>query len=652
MIKGVIRTILMSLGISMSIGLGSFAVNRINNVSKAEALSENKHLYVKVTDRSQLSVGDVIVLATPGGRAFTCPAGNPRYLCMDYVAGMSNGGDKLFCDESQVDRLELVQGSKTGSFALKCLDVDGYNMQGKYISWVEREDIQPHDKGNVGYYLSNLAFRTTIDDKSSWFFSFDADNNYTCEVDRSDEPAENYGIFFGGSNARPALYYTWNSDQVVRSKLVIFKEIDRSKFSQTAANVITQPTNNIYHSGDLVDLSGLELYFEVDGYAMDILYDDEPGYFTNIGVAQATGHVYIEYCEMPYNVPGLTIVPVTNDLTIIDYTVLNESYHDYRGTYVLSTNDGYYATLIQAGNVDADPENNNENAVSYTPLTNYEYTPDPNYPEQTVSITQVYANSLHLIQNPGGNANSKVAKTQVQLVHDANDPTKSYLYSPYAEMYLCYQDGGEHDGNLLAKSAPSSSDAVTVSNDGQVSINGRTLVTYIEDYETFVKFVSDPSGKTPFKLYRKNTDATFRNHIDTFVSSFLSKTSADCQAESVQSSTWTSVQSDYADLTLDEKGYLANIEYVHSANEGLSNEYNVVDRYDYIISKYEFSDFMDRKAANTWQDNYPHDIDNSNLSKLIKEISNKNAVMVFAVLISITSVSALLFVFYKKKKHQ
>ena len=44
MIKGVIRTILMSLGISMSIGLGSFAVSRINNVSKAEALSENKHL--------------------------------------------------------------------------------------------------------------------------------------------------------------------------------------------------------------------------------------------------------------------------------------------------------------------------------------------------------------------------------------------------------------------------------------------------------------------------------------------------------------------------------------------------------------------------------------------------------------------------------
>ena len=61
---------------------------------------------------------------------------------------------------------------------------------------------------------------------------------------------------------------------------------------------------------------------------------------------------------------------------------------------------------------------------------------------------------------------------------------------------------------------------------------------------------------------------------------------------------------------------------------------------------------MDRKAANTWQDNYPRDIDNSNLSKLIKEISNKNVVMVFAVLISITSVSALLFVFYKKKKHQ
>ena len=58
-------------------------------------------------------------------------------------------------------------------------------------------------------------------------------------------------------------------------------------------------------------------------------------------------------------------------------------------------------------------EDNDENAVSYLPLTIYEYTPDPNYPEQTEQITQVYANSLHLIQNPGGNANSKVARTKV-----------------------------------------------------------------------------------------------------------------------------------------------------------------------------------------------------------------------------------------------
>ena len=652
MIKGVIRTILMSLGISMSIGLGSFAVNRINNVSKAEALSENKHLYVKVTDRSQLSVGDVIVLATPGGRAFTCPAGNPRYLYMDYVAGMSSSVDKLYCDESKVDRLKLVQGSKSNSFALQCLDVDGYNMQGKYISWVEREDVQPHDKGNVGYYLSNLAFRTVVDDKSSWFFTFDASDDYAVEIDRSDEPAENYGIFFGGSNARPALYYTWNTDNVVRSRLVIFKEINRSNFNQTAANVLSQPTNNIYHSGDLVDLSGLELHFEVDGYPLDIIYDDEPSFFTNIGNAQATGHVYLEYCEMPYNVPGLTIVPYHNDLNTIDYTAVSELYHDYRGTYVLTTNDGYNATIIQAGNVDTDPEYNEENAVCYTPLTNYEYTPDPNYPEQTELITQVYANSLHLIQNPGGNANSKVARTKVQLVHDANDPTKTYLYSPYSEMYISYQNGGTNDGYLLAKSSPSASDAITVNSDGTFTLNGRTLVTYVEDYETFIKFVADPSGKTPFRLYKKNTDATFRNNINTFVSSFLTKTSADCQAESVQSSTWTSVQSDYADLTLDEKGYLANIEYVHSANEGLSNEYNVVDRYDYIISKYEFSDFMDRKAANTWQDNYPHDIDNSILSKIINGLNNKNTVMVVAVLISIASVSALCFVLYRKKKHQ
>ena len=68
--KGVIRTILMSLGISLSIGLGAFAVNTINKIEESKALSSNTHLYVKVTDSSQLAEGDTIVLVTPDGKVF------------------------------------------------------------------------------------------------------------------------------------------------------------------------------------------------------------------------------------------------------------------------------------------------------------------------------------------------------------------------------------------------------------------------------------------------------------------------------------------------------------------------------------------------------------------------------------------------------
>ena len=217
---------------------------------------------------------------------------------------------------------------------------------------------------------------------------------------------------------------------------------------------------------------------------------------------------------------------------------------------------------------------------------------------------------------------------------------------------MSYQIGEEYDGYLISKNTPSSNDAVTINADGSVTMNNRTLVLSNENSQTIIKFVSDISGCTVVKLYKKATDDTFRTNINTFVSNFLSKTSADCLAESVQSTTWANVQQDYNALSLDEKGYLANIEYIHSSNEGLTNEYNVVDRYDYIVSKYDFADFMDRKAANTWQDNYIDSDINSNLSNVFKAMGNKNVVMVVAILISVTSLSALIFVFYKKKKHQ
>lgn len=650
--KGVIRTILMSLGISLSIGLGAFAVNKINKIEESKALSSNTHLYVKVTDSSQLAEGDTIVLVTPDGKVFDCPAGNPRFLRMENVSGMNYEINRLYCDESQVDRLKLHAGSQTGSFALECLDEDYYNVKGKYLSWVETYDIQPHDQSSVGYYYSNIAFRTTIDDKSSWFFTFDSTRNYRCEIDRSDEPAENYGLYYGGSYTRPCLCYTWYDNNLVNDKLFVFKEVDRSDFDQLAATVISQPTKNIYSTGEQVDLSGLELYFEVDGFSLDILYDNEPNFFSNIGYAQSDGYVYIEYCEMPYNVTGLTIVSKPSELTIVDYIQVSEAYNDYRGTYVLATISGSDTAVLRISNVNEEPNANTEGSLIYVPDYEYYYYPDEYDSSNYEIITQIYTNYLHLVQNPGGNSQSKVAQTPIQLVHDENDPSKTYIYGVLSGTYLSYQIGGDYDGYLISKDTPSSDDAVTINEDGSVTMNNKTLVLSVENSQTIIKFVSDTSGCTVVKLYKKATDDTFRTNINTFVSNFLSKTSADCLAESVQSTTWTNVQQDYDALSIDEKGYLANIEYIHSSNEGLENEYNVVDRYDYIVSKYDFADFMDRKAANTWQDNYIDSDINSSLSNVFKVVGNKNVVMVVAILISVTSLSALIFVFYKKKKHQ
>ena len=111
---------------------------------------------------------------------------------------------------------------------------------------------------------------------------------------------------------------------------------------------------------------------------------------------------------------------------------------------------------------------------------------------------------------------------------------------------------------------------------------------------------------------------------------------------------WLLAKRAFEALGPDAQGYLANMTYNHN-QEVSGSAANIVDRYDYIIAKYDFEDFMLRKLVNTYVNHYSG---NSHVFNSL--ISNDNdSFMVLTVIVGVvSSFAGLLFYFQYKKKHQ
>ena len=645
--KNVLKTCLVSLASALTLGVGAFLMNQNVNVEKAEALSTNKHLYIKVTDVSEIQIGDVIVLASGSGRVFDYPAGNPRYMHVGDVSGMSSNRDRLFADESEVDRLEVCAGIETQaystSFSFKCLDVDGYNVQNKYLGWVDNEEIQPHDKGNTAYYYGNIAFRPNVDGYSSWSLENDGtDGEVRFYRINEPRPEEGWNIRVDTRTARPHLYYGNNGD-----KLRIFKEIDRNNFNSqdTYTYLTNEPNKSHYYQGDTVDLSGLEFNTRIDGRDLHIRYDEEPGFFSNISNALYDGRVTFDYCEITYNFACIDIMTNPVNFTFRDYVLQDELLYDVRGSYVLGARNEGNVDILMINALTDDVEENSASDTLY--VVEYQYT-DPDDPEGETA-TQVYDDYLHVVTNPKGNKASRLANTPVTIVSNPNNINKIHIYNPKGGNYLGCATSGAYEGHLRIENAPSDDNAITITANCEIEMDGKVLVS---DGNVF-KFVSNPTSEQKVRLYKKAIDNDFMSHIDAFVSSFFSRTNSDCANLSVQPSTWNNVINDFSSLTVDEKAYLVNITYIHNSNAGLENIYDAMDRYDYIVAKYGYSDFLSRKDFGTWQDNYNALEEQNNQSNNVMPIIMKNdgSLIVVVSLAAVVSIALVGFITYKKK-HQ
>lgn len=625
-----LKNCLLGITATMTLGLATVALTTKKDISKADAITGSMHYYVNVTDEADLHVGDVILLFTSSGRTFECAAGNPRFYQMNYVSGVNNDITRAYVDESQVKRFELgagvkdenstvVNGVRKDSFSLKLLDHPGFaDVRGKYLYFTEdRYSIQPHDKNDVGYYMTNMCFKSysngNVDGHASWEFFYKSSLN-EFHITRQDEPRkeENHGLCYGGSSARPALNYA-----VCEGGFRVFKEISLSADKLKEYNpVVTtnSPNRDQYYVGDTADLSGLQISIIFrDESTITASYDNEPSFFKTTSQVQNTGNVVVEYCGLTFTV-GMKIIEKTVDQN--DFCLVSGTLEDYRGTYIACANI---------------PEDNVYGLTSNLIKTN---STTSSYKE----VISDYSNGIAKI----GTSNPIPFRIERLTVGG-----QSRYFISIFNGYLSYELDMWDGGCLIAKSKESltANDAITIDSSSHVFMNGRVLT-----FSTAFSF--EESSSNEVRLYKLMPGTDYNTHITNYVTTFINSTADACSAENVTSSIWESLATAFESLTVDEQGYFASLAYTHNF-EDINTEENVVDRYDYIVAKYKYADFMNRKDAGTWRDYYT--VEDSSLpvelSKLLG-LQVENSVLYIAISItSLVSLTLVLF-FVAKRKHQ
>lgn len=171
---------------------------------------------------------------------------------------------------------------------------------------------------------------------------------------------------------------------------------------------------------------------------------------------------------------------------------------------------------------------------------------------------------------------------------------------------------------------------------------------YNENEDRFM--FTDASGHHDVSLFKLATTSAVTQELDSYRQEFALQTAV-CDStgvdKNITADIWNGLSDSFNALSYDAQGYLANLTYEHG-KETKDSLKDIVDRYDYIISKYpEFEDFMSRKVANTYEDHYP-----SNGNSVEMTSSNKvNGIVVGVIALSASSLIALaVFLNLKKKK--
>lgn len=357
----------------------------------------------------------------------------------------------------------------------------------------------------------------------------------------------------------------------------------------------------------------------------DVTYENDSNFFTPKTASYEDKRVYFDWCGIEMYYPVAVDMEITGEHY---YNKLNtySTPKDIRGTYLLGSDYDNATLVMDLSQIPAGESN--ARALKVTSLGDeYESICDKN--DLNEFITTVTSNVFKIVYDTDG------------------------YYAKVGSSFICkYTSNPDYTYYLLYLGTKENAVKVKIGLNGTLMTPDNDVFIYCHSYGSDGIYLNknDHVGSNEDKmvLYKKEFSSDESTQLETYRASFFTNTSAcrDDNTTVTENIGWSTLANSFNGLSADSQGYLGCLTYVHNG-EAAESLNDMVDRYDYIVSKYGFNDFMNRGVANTLQNNV------SSTNSVSLGINNSNIALVVTVIVVISSstlFATLLFV--KRKKHQ
>ncbi len=563
---------------SMALVLGFtslIAINQDNSIKAAEANSVKSYtgFYKKVTDVSDIHDGDYIFFVADNGHIVRDIGGNPAYLyTKNEGVHIDTTNDLLFLDNAYVTPHKVETGYVANSFAFygeykpyKRYDIKGYlsyDRRGSNTSNPGPHDYTGSDAG-IGYWYGGFALRKSKDL---------AESSFTMEYEDGHMIVNNcagHGMLSWTSGYDKRLCYANYSN------INVYK-IDNTPVSVSSIQVLQQPSHGAYNQGDKLDLKDLEVRVNLsNGDHFTASYNATPQFFQHYPYVTGTGST-TNIVDFLYG--GSFNVNVTVRSAQGSYGKVTTDLYDYRGnSYVIAILGSYYP--------DGDGDYHYSDARALNNISKG---------EEYGQSTSIYYNvpDGDTVEGPNDNCRFKI------VMNNGN----YYLKDVDNDKYISAAD--------LSPSDSPTTPIKVVFESGEAHIKNPSNDYYLREVGGGFAFSSSGTKAALFKKAMPQESITnvsnflFSHDAVTGLSEFLDSATADNETYTISAGDWSTYASRFNALSLDEQGSIAGLTYTTHNGEKEDSPQEAMDRYDYVVSKYKLNDFMNRKEAGTYQNNY------------------------------------------------
>ena len=626
--------ILLALG---SIGVATFSSsNKASEVNADYTPVRHTGLYERIDDPSLISPGDKVILGTTAGRVFDGIGGNPAYAQANYdgvqmFAPYFEGYDYwtedrtkfMYLDSCDAVELTVETGyiNNPNWFSFK-----GSFWAGKYNHYLGENNEDTSDSSGyyseIAYFLSDFGMRPDKDAKSTWELSFDSNKKVMKmrKVSKDDDTSflcyDNRGArhhFCFGSDPCTNLYRKLNDD-----------DYDRGGVTPAPTR---EPNKMTYHKGESIEYNGLIVTFRVFLNEQHTLYKDydleyrsqTARFFSSPATVDTNATIQVRLFDRIVYVLDITIA---SNASGHQYNLVNSFPADIRGTYLLSTP--------------------NEKIFNASHPTGYM----SNYTDKGTDETDIFATGVLTADE------EKLDESIVRIVRTKIGNSYYYHAMNYLGKYLCISNESESGGGYVDYYVGYSDDA-TVENAVTIGVNSFKIGNYyLSQANTsatakWISFTVDNfNGIRYFKL--SSSTSYIASQVSEFINYFESETTV-CEnadetgIEKIDDALWNRIKSKYEELSCDAQEIFTNTSYDHGT-EALGTKENVVDRYDYILDKYNKEDFMLRRLVNTFESHFQH----NSISIFFEKENNTVPVVIIGIAFTVT----VLAIFIPKRRRQ